>query len=57
MRPYIFGNRGDIYIIDLKQTLDGLDAAYTFASDLTRKGRHPAVRGHQKGSGGPSPKA
>ena len=38
MKPYIFGNRGDIYIIDLKQTLYGPDAAYTFVSNLTRKG-------------------
>lgn len=38
MKPYIFGSRGDIYIIDLKQTLYGLDAAYTFVSNLTRKG-------------------
>ena len=32
MRPYIFGNRGDIYILDLKQTLVGLDQAYTCRS-------------------------
>ena len=38
MKPFIFGNRGDIYIIDLKQTLVGLDRAYSFVSDLTRKG-------------------
>ena len=38
MKPYIFGSRGDIYILDLKQTLIGLDRAYTFVSDLTRKG-------------------
>ncbi len=38
MKPYIFGNRGDIYIIDLKQTLYGLDRAYSFVSELTRKG-------------------
>ncbi len=38
MKPYIFGNRGDIYIIDLKQTLIGLDQAYSFVSDLARKG-------------------
>ena len=37
MKPYIFGSRGDIYIIDLKQTLYGLDAAYTFVSNLARK--------------------
>ena len=38
MKPYIFGSRGDIYIIDLKKTLIGLDQAYTFVSDLARKG-------------------
>lgn len=38
MKPYIFGSRGDIYIIDLKQTLIGLDRAYSFVSELTAKG-------------------
>lgn len=38
MKPYIFGNRGDIYILDLKQTLIGMDKAYTFVSELTKKG-------------------
>ena len=38
MKPYIFGNRGDIYIIDLKKTLLGLDDAYTFISETARKG-------------------
>ena len=38
MKPYIFGSRGDIYIIDLKKTLVGMDQAYTFVSDLARKG-------------------
>lgn len=38
MKPYIFGSRGDIYILDLKQTLFGLDGAYTFVSELTKKG-------------------
>ena len=38
MKPYIFGSRGDIYIIDLKQTLIGLDQAYTFVSELAKKG-------------------
>ena len=37
MKPYIFGHRGDIYILDLKQTLVGLDQAYTFVSNLARK--------------------
>lgn len=38
MEPYIFGSRGDIYIIDLKQTLIGLDNAYSFVRDLAKKG-------------------
>lgn len=38
MKPYIFGSRGDIYIIDLKQTLVDMDKAYTFVSNLARKG-------------------
>ena len=38
MKPYIFGSRGDIYIIDLKQTLFGLDKAYTYISETARKG-------------------
>ena len=38
MKPYIFGERGDIYIIDLKQTLLGMDAAYSFVSETARRG-------------------
>ena len=35
---YTHLSRGDIYIIDLKQTLIGLDQAYTFVSELAKKG-------------------
>jgi small subunit ribosomal protein S2 len=38
MKPYIFGSRGDIYIIDLKQTLVDMDRAYSYVSNLARKG-------------------
>ena len=38
MKPYIFGSRGDIYILDLKQTLVDMDKAYTFVSSLASKG-------------------
>ena len=38
MKPYIFGNRGDIYILDLKQTLIGMDKAYTFVEGVAKKG-------------------
>lgn len=38
MRPYIFTERNDIYIIDLQQTLGKLEEAYNFVRDLTSKG-------------------
>lgn len=38
MKPYIFGDRNGIYIIDLKQTMLGADKAYTFLKDLASKG-------------------
>ncbi len=38
MKPYIFGSRGDIYILDLKQSLIGMDNAYTFVKNLAKNG-------------------
>ena len=38
MRPYIFGERNGIYILDLKQTILGADAAYSFVRDTAAKG-------------------
>ncbi len=38
MKPYIFTQRNGIYILDLKQTIVALDEAFTFVSDLARKG-------------------
>ena len=38
MKPYIFGSRGDIYIIDLVKSLEGMDAAYSFVSEVAAKG-------------------
>ena len=38
MKPYIFGSRGDIYILDLKKTLIELDHAYSFVSRMASKG-------------------
>lgn len=38
MKPYIFGHRGDIYIIDLKKTLVGMDQAYTFVRNIAANG-------------------
>ena len=38
MKPFIFGARGDIYILDLKQSLVGMDQAYTFVSNIAKNG-------------------
>lgn len=39
MRPFIFGERNDIYILDLKQTLLSADKAYSFLKNIARSGR------------------
>ena len=38
MKPYIFGERNGIYILDLKQTIVDADQAYTFLKDTAAKG-------------------
>ena len=38
MAPYIFGSRGDIYILDLKQSLYALDDVYTEVSQIAANG-------------------
>ena len=38
MKPYIFGERNGIYILDLKQTILDADRAYTFLKDTAAKG-------------------
>ena len=38
MKPYIFGERNGIYILDLKQTVLDADRAYSFLKDTTSKG-------------------
>ncbi|MGH9189015.1 MAG: 30S ribosomal protein S2 [Acidimicrobiales bacterium] len=38
MRRFIFGERNGIYIIDLNQTLQRIDSAYTFVRDLAANG-------------------
>lgn len=38
MKRYIFGERNDIYIIDLQKTMKGLDDAYSFVRDSARAG-------------------
>ena len=38
MRPFIFGERNGIHIIDLRQTLAAADQAYNFIKDLAADG-------------------
>ena len=38
MRPFIFGERNGIYILDLKQTIVEADKSYTFLKDICAKG-------------------
>jgi small subunit ribosomal protein S2 len=38
MRRFIFGERGGIYIIDLQQSLAGLEEAHAFARNLAERG-------------------
>jgi small subunit ribosomal protein S2 len=38
MGRYIYGERSGIYIVDLEQTLQGMDRAYEFVRDVARSG-------------------
>src|SRR5947207_3443442 len=38
MRRFIFGERNGIYIVDLRQTLEGIDRAYRFVRDTVSDG-------------------
>jgi small subunit ribosomal protein S2 len=38
MSRFIYGERGGIYIVDLEQTLQGLERAYEFVRDVARAG-------------------
>jgi small subunit ribosomal protein S2 len=38
MKKYIFGERNDIYIIDLQKTMKGLEIAYNFVKESARNG-------------------
>lgn len=38
MEPFLFGERNGIHIVDLRQTLEQLNAAYDYAKELTSRG-------------------
>ena len=48
MKPYIFGERNGIYILDLKQTLYSLDDAYSFLKNLGAAGKKVLFVGTKK---------
>lgn len=48
MRPYIFGERNGIYILDLKQTVMDADRAYTFLKETAAKGGRVLFVGTKK---------
>jgi small subunit ribosomal protein S2 len=48
MKPYIFGERNGIYILDLKQTLYALDDAYSFLNNLGAAGKKVLFVGTKK---------
>jgi small subunit ribosomal protein S2 len=48
MKPYIFGARNGIYIIDLQKTVRYFRNAYSFISDISRKGEKILFVGTKK---------
>ena len=50
MKRFIFAERGGVYIIDLKQTLDLLEQAYAFSKNLSSRGGSMLFVGTKKQS-------
>ncbi len=50
MKPYIFGARNNIYIIDLQQTVGLFQAAYNYVIDVVSEGREVLFVGTKKQS-------
>lgn len=48
MKPYIFGARNGIYIIDLQQTVEMFNVAYNFIINLVAEGREVLFLGTKK---------
>jgi small subunit ribosomal protein S2 len=48
MKPYVFGARNGIYIIDLQKTVDSARAACSFASSITAEGKKVLFVGTKK---------
>jgi len=50
MKPYIFGARNNIYIIDLQQTVGLFQMAYNFIIDIVSQGQEALFVGTKKQS-------
>ena len=48
MKPYIYGARNGIYVIDLRKTTDLLDQAYNLVRDYAAKGKNVLFVGTKK---------
>ncbi len=48
MKPYIYGARNGIYVIDLRKTTDLLDEAYALVRDYAAKGKNVLFVGTKK---------
>ena len=48
MRPYIFGERNGIHIVDLRQTLEEIERAHAFVKDTAAKGGRVLFVGTKK---------
>ena len=57
MKRFIFGERNGIYIIDLNQTLQRVDVAYSFVRDMVANGGSILFIGTKKQSQDPIAKA
>jgi len=51
MKPYIYGARNGIYVIDLRKTTDLLDKAYEVVRDFAAHGKNVLFVGTKKTSG------
>ena len=48
MKPYIYGARNGIYVLDLRKTSEKLDAAYNVVRDAAAKGKNVVFVGTKK---------
>lgn len=48
MKPFIMAERNGIYVIDLQQTLDGINEAYDFVRQTVKRGGHILFVGTKK---------